>query len=389
MQGVSGLEERGINKADYYEVLGVSRDVSPEELKRAYRRAALKYHPDRNPDDAEAEAKFKDAAEAYEVLSDPEKRQRYDRFGHAGVAGAGLHDFGHMGVDDIFSIFEDIFAGTPFGRRAGRGFRGGRGADLQTTVELTLAEVATGVERTLEFKRRDFCDACGGTGAAPRSKRRTCETCGGYGKVEQSTGFGILLGRVVTSCPTCHGRGSLVVTPCRECGGEGRAVKERVLTVPIPPGVHDGQAVRLRGEGEPGEDGAARGDLHCVVRIARHPFLERQENDLICRVPISFTQAALGAKIEVPTLTSKADLKIPRGTQHGQVFKLSGLGLPDVRTGRKGDELVQVLIEIPKKLNDEQEELLRQFAATEDKAVLPESKGFFDKLMEYFSGQEK
>ncbi|UCG31714.1 MAG: molecular chaperone DnaJ [Phycisphaerales bacterium] len=377
-------------KADYYDVLGVSRDAGPEEIKRAYRKGALKYHPDRNPDDPEAEARFKEMAEAYEVLSDPQKRQRYDRYGHAGLAGVGVHDFGHMGVEDIFSMFEDIFAGTPFGgRHAGFGRRGARGVDLQTTVELTLAEVVTGAERTLEFERRDFCDECGGSGAAPGSEKRTCATCGGYGKVEQSTGFGILLGRVVTACPTCSGRGTLVVTPCKGCSGTGRAPKRRVLTVKIPPGIYDGQSVALRGEGEPSEDGTGRGDLHCYVRVAEHPFLERSRNDLVCRLPISFTQAALGAKIEVPTLTGKADLKIPRGAQHGQVFKLAGMGLPDLRSGRKGDELVQVLIEIPRKLNAEQEKLLRQFAETEDKTVLPESSGFFDKLVDYFSGQDE
>lgn len=369
-------------------MLGVSRDAPPEEIKRAYRKAALKYHPDRNPDNAEAEAKFKETAEAYEVLSDPQRRRRYDQFGHAGMAGMGMHDFGHMGVEDIFSMFEDIFAGTPFGSRRAGGFRGGRGVDLQTTVEITLAEVATGAERTLEFERRDFCDECGGSGAAPGSKKRTCPTCGGYGKVEQSSGFGILLGRMVTACPACQGRGTLVVTPCRRCAGAGRAPKPRVLTVKIPPGIHDGQSIALRGEGEPGEDGTMRGHLHCYVRVAEHPFLDRQNNHLVCRVPIGFTQAALGAKVEVPTLTGKAELKIPRGTQHGQVFKLAGLGLPDMRSGRKGDELVQVLVEIPKKLNTEQEKILRQFAETEDNTVLPESRGFFEKLVDYLSGQD-
>ena len=362
----------------------MSRGAGPDEIKRAYRQAAMKFHPDRNPDDPEAEQRFKMSAEAYEVLSDPQKRQRYDRYGKEGLSGAGMHDFGHMGVEDIFSMFEDILGGGSFGGRR----RSSRGVDLQTQVTMTLAEVATGAERTLEFSRRDHCDACSGTGATPGSKKRSCTTCGGYGKVEQSSGFGILLGRVVTLCPSCGGRGSVAVSPCRNCSGSGRAQKQRVLNVQIPAGIQDGQAVRVRGEGEPGDDGANRGDLHCYVRVEDHPFLDRQGNDLVCRVPLGFTQAALGSAVEVPTLTGKAELNVPRGTQHGQVFKLSGMGLPDIRTGRKGDELVQVLIEIPKRLNTEQERLLREFAETEDRTVLPESKRFFERVVEYFSGQE-
>ena len=364
-------------KRDFYEVLGVARNASPDEFKKAYRRLAHKFHPDRNQQDPDAEAKFKEAAEAYEVLSDPQKRQRYDQFGHAGLSGTGIHDYTHMDVDDIFSMFTDIFGGGGRRRR--------RGADLQTEVELTLAEVAAGAERTIEFTRRDYCDQCGGTGAAPGSERQTCGTCGGYGQVEQSSGFGGLFGRVITACPHCSGRGSTITTPCDHCRGTGRAAKERVVTVQIPAGIHNGQAVRVRGEGEPGEEGTSRGDLHCYVRVAPHPFLKRHNHDLVCAMPITFTQASLGAKAEVPTLNGKADLKIPAGTQHGQIFRLRGLGLPDLRTGRRGDELVQVMVEIPKKLNKKQEGLLREFAETEDKSVLPESKGFFDKFMDYIS----
>ena len=369
-------------KRDYYEVLGVPRDALPEQIKKAYRRHAHKFHPDRNADDPGSEAKFKEAAEAYEVLSEPTKRQRYDQFGHAGLSGVGVHDFSHMGVDDIFSMFNDIFGGGLGGGRRGR--RGG--ADLQTEVTLTLAEVANGAERAIDFTREDFCETCGGTGAAPGSQRRTCGTCGGYGQVEQTGGLSGLFGRVITTCPTCRGRGSSVVSPCTSCRGSGRTMKDRVVSVQIPAGIHDGQAVRVRGEGEPGEDGAQRGDLHCYVRISPHPFFERHNNDLVCRMPISFTQASLGAKVEVPTLTGKGELKIPPGTQHGQLFRLNGIGLPDLRSGRRGDELVQVMVEIPKRLDKAQEALLREFAKTEDRSVLPESKGFFDKLMEYLGG---
>ncbi|MDO8629705.1 MAG: molecular chaperone DnaJ [Phycisphaerales bacterium] len=366
------------SKRDYYEVLSVTRDASPEQLKKAYRRAAHKYHPDRN-NESDAEVRFKEAAEAFEVLSDPAKRQRYDQYGHAGLNGAGVHDYSHMRVDDIFSMFDGIFGGAFGGRRRARG------GDLQAEVSITLAEVATGAERSIEFERQDHCGTCGGTGAAPGSQRRTCRTCGGYGQVEQSGGFSALFGRVITTCPNCRGRGSTIVTPCDTCRGNGRVMKERVVNVRIPAGIHDGQAVRVRGEGEPAEDGASRGDLHCYVRVAAHPFLERHDNDLVCRMPISFTQAALGAVVEVPTLTGKAELKIPLGAQHGQLFHLRGLGLPDLRSGRRGDVVVQVLVEIPKRLNKAQEAILREFAATEDRSVLPESKGFFDKLMDYLN----
>lgn len=369
-------------KRDYYEVLNVSRDAAPEQIKKAYRRRAHKFHPDRNSS-ADAESKFKEAAEAYEVLSDAQKRQRYDQLGHAGLSGAGVHDFSNMRHDDIFSMFADIFPGA-FGRGGGR--RQSRGADLQTQVELTLAEVATGAERSIEFGRMDVCDSCDGSGAAAGSEHRECSTCAGYGQVEQAGGLGGLFGRIVTTCPNCQGRGSLIVKPCGPCHGSGRVQKERVVTVQLPAGIQDGQAIRLRGEGEPGSDGAPRGDLHCYVKVKPHRFLERHGNDLLCRMPISFTQASLGAQVDVPTLSGKAELKIPKGTQHGQTFRLNGLGLPDLRTQRLGDELVQVLVEIPKKLNKRQTELLREFAETEDKSVLPDSKGFFDSLMDYFSG---
>lgn len=365
-------------KRDYYEVLGVVKTAAPEEIKKAYRRLAHKHHPDRNHDDASAEGKFKEAAEAYEVLSDAGKRQRYDQFGHAGLSGAGMHDYSHMDVNDIFSMFGDIFGGGRRGRQ--------RGADLQTQVELSLSEVAVGAERSIEFTRQELCDGCGGTGAARGTDRKICSTCGGYGQVEQSTGLGSIFGRVITSCPSCRGRGSMIVTPCATCRGSGRVHKGRVVTVKIPPGIQDGQAIRVRGEGEIGPEGDARGDLHCYVRIAPHPFLTRHENDLICHMPISFTQAALGAKVEVPTLAGKADLKIPPGAQHGQLFRLRGLGLPDLRSGRAGDELVEILVEIPTKLNKEQEGLLREFAKSEDRAVMPESKGFFDRFKEYVAG---
>lgn len=373
-----------VARRDYYEVLAVERDATPEQLKKAYRRLAHKYHPDRNAE-TDAELMFKEASEAYQILSDPALRQRYDQFGHAGLNGAARTDYSHMRVDDIFSMFDDIFGGG-FGRGASRS----RGNDLQTEVTISLADVANGSEQQIEFERQDHCDGCGGTGAATGSERRTCRTCGGYGQVEQTGGLAGLFGRVVTTCPNCRGRGSSVVTPCNKCKGRGRVVGGRTLTVKIPAGIHEGQAVRIRGEGEPGENLADRGDLHVHVRVSPHPFLERHDSDLVCRMPISFTQAALGAVVEAPTLTGRAELKIPPGTQHGQLFRLGGQGLPDLRSGRKGDEIVQVLVEIPKSLSKAQETLLREFAKTEDLDVMPESRGFFDKLMDYLTpGDQK
>ena len=376
-------------KRDYYKVLGVQKNAGAEEIKRAYRQAALKYHPDRNRE-AQAEQRFKEAAEAYEVLSDAEKRQRYDRFGHAGLEGAGVHDFSGMGIDDIFSIFGDLF-GDAFGGAFGgaRPSRTQRGVDIQTVIEIDLKDVATGVEKTLRFNRADYCDHCSGHGSEPGTRRSTCRTCGGYGQVERQTSMGFFMTRSVVECPNCGGRGEVPEKPCQACQGTGQASKERVLSVKIPVGIHDGQSIRVRGEGEPVPGGSVRGDMRCLVRVRTHEFFQRDGDHLICRLPISFTQATLGAQIDVPTLTGTSPLRIPAGTQHGKIFRLPGKGLPNMQTGRTGDEAVQVLIEIPRKLSREQEDLLRQFAATEDKNVLPESKGFFERVKDYLTGQSE
>ncbi len=369
-------------KRDYYEILGVSRQAAPEEIKRAYRQAALKYHPDRNKEPG-AEDRFKEAAEAYEVLSDAEKRQRYDRYGHAGLNGVNMHDFSGMGVEDIFSIFSDLFGGA-FGGGFARSAPD-RGVDIQTIIEVDLRDVLTGVEKTLRFERADFCPRCEGEGSEPGTRRRNCSTCGGYGQVERQTSMGFFVTRSVVECPQCQGRGSFAEAPCRECGGTGRGTRERLLEVKVPAGVHDGQSIRIRGEGEPGRLGTQRGDLRCVVRVRPHEFFQRDGDHLVCMLPISFTQAALGAQVDVPTLTGVTPLRIPPGTQHGAVFQLTGKGLPNLRGGRRGNQVVQVLVEIPRKLSREQEELLRRFAATEDTSVLPESKGFFERVKEYLT----
>ena len=370
------------SKRDYYEVLGVERGASPEEVKRAYRKGALKFHPDNyRGDKSEAETKFKELAEAYEVLSDPQKRQIYDLHGHDGLRGAGVHDFSNMGFGDIFSMFEDIFGGSGGATRRGAE----RGYDLRTQVELTFEQVATGLDETLEFERMDYCEACSGSGARPGTQPQRCATCGGYGQVQQQVPgfFGVSVR--VTACPRCHGKGTIVSDPCPSCEGSGRAAKKRVLTVRIPPGIHDGQVVRIRGEGEPGQIGTGRGDLLCYVRVLPHPLLTRRGDDLYCRVPITFTQAALGGRVEVPTLAGCEEIDIPAGIQTGEVITLKRRGLPSPRGHRPGSEYIQVLVEVPRKLTRKQRELLAEYATVEDANVSEERKNFFEKLREYFS----
>ncbi|MGH7245066.1 MAG: molecular chaperone DnaJ [Phycisphaerales bacterium] len=382
---------------DYYEVLSVERTADGEEIKRSYRRLALKYHPDRNPGDAEAEVKFKEAASAYEVLSDPEKRQLYDQYGHDGLRqarGPAAHDFSRMNVEDIFSMFNDIFGGQggPGGGFGGQQGRRGvaRGYDLETEVELTLEDVSVGVEREVHFTRLDVCETCTGTGAKKGSNPIKCPTCAGQGKVQQ-TGFGGMF-RMVTACPACRGRGQIVKDFCDACKGKGRMPRKRTISVKIPAGVMDGQAVRVSGEGEPpppeispaGE--GIRGDLHVAIRVAEHTLFQRDEDNLMLEMPISFAQASLGAEIDAPTISGNAKLTIPRGTQPGSVFSLKGKGLPNLRSGRAGDLLVAVKVEVPRKLTKAQEKLLRDYAASEDQAVLPETQGFWKKVKEMVKG---
>ncbi len=385
---------------DYYEVLSLEREATSDEIKRAYRRMAMKYHPDRNPGDSEAEAKFKEAAEAYEVLSDEQKRRVYDQYGHDGLrsrtGGAG-HDFSRMNVEDIFSMFNDIFGGGGGGgfggggRGAGRRQGVARGYDLETEVEITLADVLTGTTRDIEFTRADVCDTCTGSGAAPGSEPVVCSTCGGHGVVVQA-GLGGMF-RMQTTCPNCRGRGKEIKDKCPDCKGRGRQGVTRKLEVKIPAGIRAGQAVRIAGEGEPppaevSPDGTGvRGDLHVVVAVEPHELFERDGDHLVLEMPISFTQAALGAHLEVPTLEDKASLVVPKGTPHGKLFRVEGAGLPNLRSGKRGDLVLVTKLEVPKKLTTKQEELLRQLAEVEEaEGILPEHQGFWGKIKDFIGG---
>jgi molecular chaperone DnaJ len=369
---------------DYYEILGVAKDAPDGDIKRAYRRLAMKNHPDRNPGNAEAEVRFKECAEAYEVLADPERRAIYDRYGHAGLRSRPGHDFRSMAVDDIFSMFQEIFGGGIGGR--GRRAPGGvpRGYDLETEVEITLDEVLGGANRDVDFKRLDVCQTCEGQGAKPGTGRVMCATCGGSGQVAQA-GFGGMF-RMVTMCRACGGRGSVIEEKCPDCRGRGRVSVKRQLSVKIPPGVHDGQAVRVSGEGEPpppelSPDGRGiRGDLHVVVRVREHKRFEREGDHLLMALPIAFTQAALGAEVEVPTLDGIATLKIPPGTQHGALMRVDGQGLPNLRSGRRGDLVAIIQIVVPRKLSDTQKQLLHDFATTEKLDVGASNPSLWEKI---------
>jgi molecular chaperone DnaJ len=373
---------------DYYEVLGVPRDAGGDDIKRSYRRLAMKYHPDRNPGDAEAESKFKEAAEAYEVLSDGERRSRYDRFGHEGLRSTPGHDFRSMHVEDIFSMFEDIFGGAARGGRR----RGGvpRGYDLETEVEVTLEEVLAGTGRDVEFKRLDVCGTCEGSGARPGTEPTSCATCGGQGQVAQA-GLGGMF-RMVTTCPHCRGRGHVILDRCPDCRGNGRVRVGRSLHVKIPPGIHDGQAVRVAGEGEPPPPEVSpagqgiRGDLHVVVRVRAHERFEREGNELLYALPVAFTQAALGSEVTLQTLDGGAGLTMPPGTQHGAIFRVPQRGLPDLRSGKRGDLVVIVQLVVPRKLNEDQKKLLQQYAETEDLDVGGHAQTLWKKLKDAMSG---
>ncbi|MBW1816911.1 MAG: molecular chaperone DnaJ [Deltaproteobacteria bacterium] len=352
-------------KGDYYEVLGVSRDAGDDQIKSAYRKLALKFHPDRNPGDNAAEESFKEAAEAYAVLRDAEKRRIYDRFGHEGLEGRGFQGF--SGFEDIFSNFGDIFEGF-FGFGSGRSgrSRGRQGNSLRYDLELTLEEAFTGKEEEITFHRLEACDTCDGSGVAPGSEPQTCATCQGRGQVVRSQGFF----QVSSTCPSCHGQGQIIMDPCDACRGGGKVRIKRNVTVKIPPGVDTGSQLRLRGEGEPGDYGGPSGDLFTVIHVKDHRFFTREGDALMCEIPISFVQAALGDTINIPLIGEKDEhpLDIRKGTQPGHVIKVSGKGMPHLQGNhRRGDLYIQVQVRIPEKLTQEQRELLEAFAETDGK----------------------
>lgn len=371
----------------YYEILQVQKTASKPEIDRAYRKLAIKYHPDSNRNDESAVEKFKEATEAYEVLSDAEKRERYDRFGHAGVNG--VHQFND--VEDIFEAFGDLFGGGMFGDLfgarggSGRRRRVRRGADIRCNVTLTLEEAARGVDKDISFRRRVRCSTCEGSGAAAGSQPVTCNTCGGRGQVIQSAG--IL--RVQTACPHCSGTGKQISNPCDDCRGSGLRNQKSELTVTIPAGVDEGMRVRVQGEGEASPDGGPVGDCYVFITVRPHELFKRDGSHLILQLPISYSQAALGAEIEVPTLNGSKSFRIERGTQNGDVFTLKGQGVVDPRAGRTGDLLVQVFIEVPKKVSPEQERLLRELADLEHESVLPHRKSFLEKLRTFFDPDQQ
>ncbi|HPQ80670.1 MAG TPA: molecular chaperone DnaJ [bacterium] len=348
-------------KRDYYEVLGVAREVSEEEIKKAYRKLALKYHPDRNSE-PDAEERFKEASEAYEVLCDPSRRQIYDAYGHSGLEGSGFHGF--TDVNDIFSsmgdIFEEFFGGMGgFGMGQRRSSRRGRpGRDLRQDITISFMDAATGSEREVSITKQATCENCAGSGLAPGTKRSPCIACAGSGQVTQRQGFFVLS----SPCPHCGGQGSKNDKPCEECRGQGRVRKSKKLSVKIPSGIEDGMQLVLRGEGEGGEGGAPPGDLYVFVHVEPHPFFGRRGDDLLCSVPISFPQAALGAKVTVPALDGETEVEVPGGTETGDEIRLRGKGLPNVHSRRKqGDQVIRFVVKTPKKLSRKQRRLLEEF----------------------------
>jgi molecular chaperone DnaJ len=371
------------DKRDYYEVLGVERSASKEKISEAYRRLALKYHPDRNPGDDDAIARFKEAAEAFEVLNHPEKKVKYDRFGFQGLQGGDAPHFHDVG--DIFEAFGDFFGEGLFGDLfGGRRGRVRKGADVQCEVVLDLREAANGVSKPIEFERHAACETCSGSGAKPGTRPEKCSYCGGSGRVVQSSGFFSLQ----TPCPACRGSGRVVREHCPGCRGQGYVVRRIGRKIDIPPGVDNGTRLRIAGEGEPNPTGGPPGDCYCIIRVKEHPLFHRDGRDLVCQVPISYCQATLGARISVPTLNGAEPLDVPAGTQPGEVFTLRGRGMPDVRYRGRGDLHVQITVEVPKRLSERHDKLLRELAEIENAEVSPKRKTFFDKIKDLFHAEE-
>jgi molecular chaperone DnaJ len=372
---------KAAGKRDYYEVLGVPRDASEEDIKKAYRKVAFKLHPDRNPGNKDAESGFKEAAEAYEVLGSPDTKARYDQFGHAGVDAAGFSGFSNL--NDIFSAFSDIFSGLGFGGAAGARSAGPEaGRSLQVSLEMTLEEVRTGIKRKIAIKRGETCEPCNGTGAEAGTRPEMCKLCQGHGQVIQSQGFF----SVRRTCPECQGAGKIIKKPCRSCGGQGLVRKSVEITVSVPAGVEDGSQLRVPGEGEASPEGGRRGHLYCQIHVREHKIFVRRGRDLLCEGRVTFTQAALGATLEIPTLDGKVEMTVPEGSQPGDVLRLRGLGLPDLHGHAAGDLLVRLQVEVPKKLSAREEEILKELAQIrgEGEASRGQPKGIFTKIKQWF-----
>lgn len=372
-----------MSKEDFYDVLGVSRDASGADIKSAYRKLAMKYHPDRNAGDAESEANFKKVSEAYEILKDDDKRAAYDRFGHQAFdgmgAGPGRGGFGADFSSSFADVFDDLFGEFMGGRRGGRS----RGADLRYNMEITLEDAFEGKQATIRVPGSVACEDCEGSGAAAGTRPETCATCSGHGKVRAQQGFFTL----ERTCPSCGGVGRVIKNPCGSCGGSGRQQKERSLSVDIPPGVEDGTRIRLTGEGEAGQRGAQAGDLYIFLSVKPHSLFQRDGLDLFCRVPIAMTEAALGTHLEVPTLDGgRSRVTIPEGTQSGRQFRLRGKGMPALRGRGHGDMYVQTMVETPVHLTRKQKELLKEFAKAGTEKNSPESSGFFARVKDFFDG---
>ena len=362
-------------KRDYYEILGVGQTAEPGELKRAYRKLAHQYHPDKNPNNPEAEDKFKEASEAYAVLTDPEKRAAYDRFGHAGISGGGDPFAGFDPFQSFGDLFSEFFGGDVFGRRGG-GRAGLRGADLRYDLEVDFLVAALGGDETLRIPRHEKCQSCGGAGG----EREVCPRCNGQGQIQLQQGFF----RIARTCDRCGGLGQSLRRACDECRGQGRTETVQKRTVSIPSGVDTGTRLRLQGEGEAGVRGGPSGDLYIVIQVREHPLFERDGPNLICELPISIVQAALGCEVEAPGLESRTSLQIAAGTQSGDVIRLPGKGMPRLGGGSRGDQLVHIYVEVPTRLTDEQRELLEQFARVSGDDVMPRRRGFLDKLRDLF-----
>ena len=378
-----------MSKRDYYDVLGIGRDADEQDIKRAYRKLAMKYHPDRNPDNKDAEEKFKEVNEAYEILSSPEKKRRYDQFGHAGVSGnnaGGFEGFGGFGgfggFDGVFGDIFDMFGG---GFTSSGGSRGPqKGADLQYEITITFEEAAFGTEKEIEFYRNDTCNICDGTGAKPGTSTSVCGKCNGTGEMQTVTRTP--LGQMIRTsvCDRCGGEGTIIETPCGKCGGKGRIKKQRKLKVKIPAGVNTGSIISMRGEGESGIKGGPRGDLYVTINVLPHKIFKRDGYDVICEMPITFVQAALGDELEVPTLEGKVKYKMSEGTQSGTVFRLKSKGIVNPRGYGKGDQYVRVIIEVPKKLSEGQKDILRKFAAESGEEIYQQKKTFLSKVKDVF-----